>query len=188
MIVHQSIHRKDLEGNDIRAYPIFNTGEDGSLLYAYTYLYEYFDPDGRWQDLDLPYVPNIELEEYSRSFVQRIKNPLAQQEIQQNEEEQRREIAALMEKPEAILDEKYKGVDGHKIAANLSSIPSVHLPEERVSLIEKYGENAVYTIHSMLEKANPERLEQLDQLNVLRSTSTTWRKLTMKLCLKNYSF
>lgn len=188
VIVDRSIHRKDLNGNKIRPYPIFNTGEDGSLLYAHTYLYEYFDPDGRWQDLDLPHVPNIELEEYSRSFVQRIKNPLAQQEIQQNEEEQRREIAALMEKPEAILDEQYKGVSGHKIAANLSSIPPVHLPEERVSLIEKYGENAVFTIHSMLEKANPERLEQLDQLEYYEEYVDYLEKLDNNSLLEKLQF
>lgn len=165
VVVDRSIHRQDLKGKPIIPYPIHNTGEDGKLMYAFNYLYDQFDPSGSWKELDLPYVPDIPLEEYSKNFVQRIKNPLARKE---NEEQQgilREEIEELMTEPEAVLDNEYNGVDGKKIAADLETIDRVYVPGERKELVTVYGAGHVFTIHSMLVKANPENEELIDSFD-----------------------
>lgn len=161
VIVDRSIHRQDLKGRPIVPYPIHNEGEDGKLMYAHKYLKE-FDTKRSWKVLELPHVPDIPLEQYSKNFVQRIKNPLAQQEDKQNEEKQREELRAIMNEPEAILDSVYNGTDGQKIAANLEKIERVYLPGERLTLLEVYGSDHLFTIHEMLLKDKPENESLID--------------------------
>lgn len=162
VVVDRSIHRQDLDGRPIVPYPIFNTGESGKLMYAFKYLKDQFNPDRNWQELDLPTVPDIPLEQYSKNFVQRIKSPLSRQEEEEEQQLQRRELEELMNEPEAVLDKEYEGVDGHKVAADLNKISRIYLPGERKELMEVYGADHVFTIHEMLVKARPDNEEQID--------------------------
>lgn len=165
VIVDRSIHRQDLKANQITPFPIHNTGEDGKLMYAYKYLTDQFDPSGSWKDLNLPIVPDIPLEQYSKNFIQRIKSPLSQREEEQEILLQREELEAIMKEPEAILDDAYKGFDGTKVAANLEKIDSVYLPGERKELMEVYGADHVFTIHEMLVKAAPDKEQVIDSFD-----------------------
>ncbi len=161
VIVERSIHRKDLKGNLVRPYPIFNAGENGRLLYAHTYLKEWFDPDGRWQDLDLPHVRDISLEEYSRNFVQRIKNPITSVQRDKDTEIRKEELRELMEQKEAILDDLYNGIAGNEIAADLDAIDQVYVKGEKPTLIEKYSPESQYTIYRTIIEENPDDEEKV---------------------------
>ena len=163
-VVERSIHRQDLKGNPVTPYPIFNRGKDGVLVYAYTYLKDQFDPDRFWKDLPLPTIPDIPLEQYSKAFVQRIKYPLDQADEEQRIMQQRKELETIMNKETAKLDDVYQGVEGHKVAADLNGIQQAYLPNERLTLIGKYGADHVYIIYQQMIKDNPEDVSLIDSL------------------------
>ncbi|MBO0423386.1 VirD4-like conjugal transfer protein, CD1115 family [Enterococcus plantarum] len=187
VVVDRSIHRQDLNGNPATPYPIFNTGDDGKLMYAHKYLKE-FDPSGSWKDLDLPTVPDIPLEQYSRNFVQRIKNPLAQREEDKQILEQRKELEEIMSEPEAILDNEYKGLGGPKIAANLEKIDQLYLPGERKEIVEVVGADHLFTIHEMLVKDKPQNEDLIDSFDYYDQYVSYLQKEENKAVLESLKF
>ncbi|MGM0285748.1 MULTISPECIES: VirD4-like conjugal transfer protein, CD1115 family [unclassified Enterococcus] len=183
VVVERSIHRQDLQGNKVRPYPIFNKGEDGSLLYAHTYLNDQFDPSCSIDRLDLPFVPDLPLETYSKEFVTRIKNPLAQQEQMSNTERKEEELKQLMAKPEAILDNEYKDVEKAGVAANLNEIQGVYVEGERKTLIDVYGPENTKIIYDHLIYSYPELKEEIDQFEYYEDYEAFLYKKEHKECL-----
>lgn len=164
VVVERSIKRKDLKGNSVRPYPIFNTGENSKLFYAHTYLYDLFDPTGSWQDLNLPHVPDIPLEEYSRNFVERIKHPLSQQDANAQLQARRKELEAIMNEPEAVLDQHYKGAEQPDIAANLNDLEPVFVGNDRKLMVEVVGSDNIAYIHGLLVEDQPQLEAAIDEL------------------------
>ncbi|MBF0726926.1 VirD4-like conjugal transfer protein, CD1115 family [Enterococcus gallinarum] len=183
VIVERSIHRQDLNGNKVRPYPIFNRGEDGSLLYAHTYLKDQFDPQESIDYLDLPFVPNLPLETYSKEFVARIKNPLAKQEQMSIESRKEEELRQLMAKPEAVLDNEYKDVEKAGVAANLNEIQGAYVEGERKTLIEVYGPENTTIIYDQMIASYPELTEEIDQLEYYEDYEKFLFKKEHEACL-----
>lgn len=164
VVVERSIKRQDLKGNSVRPYPIFNTGENSKLFYAHTYLSDLFDPQGSWQSLDLPHVPDIPLEEYSRNFVERIKHPLSQQDANAQLQARRKELEAIMNEPEAVLDQHYKGAEQPDIAANLNDLEPVFVGTDRKLMVEVVGSDNIAYIHGLLVEDQPQLEAAIDEL------------------------
>ncbi|MBP2098808.1 VirD4-like conjugal transfer protein, CD1115 family [Enterococcus rivorum] len=188
VVVDRSIHRQDLKGNPVVPYPIFNTGEDGKLMYAHKYLTDQFDPGGSWQDLGLPYVPDIPLEQYSRNFVERIKSPLSMQDNEKMNDLKRKELQEIMNEPEAALDNVYEGVGGNEIATDLEKIDTVYLPGERKQLVEVYGPGHLVTIHQTLVKDKPENEHLIDEFDYYDQYFSYLQKEENKKVLESLQF
>lgn len=185
VVVERSIHRRDLEGGHVRPHPIFNTGEDHVLLYAHTYLKDWFDPDGSWTSIELPFVTNMPLEEYSRNFVERIKNPLSQQDQQTQLEARRKELELIMNEPESVLDNLYKGTEGNQIAANLNELEAVYVEGDRKTLVEVVGPENTAFIHTTLVEGHPEQEAVIDQFEYYDQYETFVReKASMQVKVK----
>lgn len=183
VIVDRSIHRQDLEGNKVRPYPIFNRGEDGTLLYAFSYLKDQFDPDGSIKTLNLPFVPDLPLETYSKEFVTRIKNPLAQQDQASMESRKEQERRTLMEKPEAVLDDKYKDVEKAGVAANLNQVQGAYIEGERKKLIDIYGPETTKLINDEMVGFYPNLKDEIEDLEFYEDYEAFLMKKEHEKCL-----
>lgn len=162
VVVERSIHRQDLKGNPVRPYPIFNTGEDQKLLYAFRYLEDQFDPNINWRHLSLPTVPNLELETYSKTFAQRIKEPFKERE---NEEQIKRlegVLKEMEEAPESVLDQYDTVSDQQLLQKNLEGIEVIQLPEERKKVIEVLGQETFIQLTDFLQTEEPRYRDFLD--------------------------
>ncbi|MGX6962247.1 VirD4-like conjugal transfer protein, CD1115 family [Vagococcus xieshaowenii] len=176
VVVERSIHRQDLQGKPVRPHPIMNTGEEGKLLYAHKYLKDDFDPDLSWETLNLPYVPDFPLEEYSQSFVKRIKHPLSLKAQEEIDDEKRKEYESIMTEAESKLDNHYKTTEGDFVAADLSTIRSVYLDGERKSLVEVVGSDHVSEIHELFIEEHPDKKEEIDGFDYFDEYTTFLEK------------
>lgn len=148
IVVYRAGTRRDLKGDLIVPYPIHND-KNSRFLYRYEYLADQFEANKSIEELNLPFMPEIDLEKYTTKFSERIHMLTPAEADTQKETEE--EIMQKLNK----IDKETEKLE--KQSEKIKSLPGAELLKE-FDFDEIYSEEDALTLNEETDYVYRQRL------------------------------